>query len=238
MQGRKARTGGTGRVSYLNQDPVSLPADIGALYRSEPMGSGFIQELEGEQALGERCLTQTLGSRRTALARVLRPFGLQPLQLADHVPCPLNRDLNALVILRQLVQLGQVTGPIHDAGVWAGLVGDHYVAHGIGIVPHRWRRFEARRYIRRSTSEPTAPDRRKRRDQIYRRRDLVRKQPAAIRRLGRGAAMGTWYGEKKTYSILHLPPMPRPPVETRVPTLDEVIKSLPEPSDGGRRERI
>ncbi len=80
----------------------------------------------------------TPGSRRTALARVLRPFGLQPLQLGDHVSYPLNRDPNAFVILRQLVQLGQVTGPIHDAGVWAGLVGDHYMAHDIAIVPHRW----------------------------------------------------------------------------------------------------
>ena len=52
------------------------------------------------------------------------------------------------------------------------------------------------------------------------------------------AAMAAWYGEKKTYSILRLPPMPRPPVETRVPTLDEVIKSMPKPSDGGRRGRI
>ncbi len=73
-----------------------------------------------------------------ALTRFLRPFGLQPLKLGDHVSCPLNSDPNAIVILRQLFQLGQVTGPIHDAGVWAGLVGDHYMAHDIGIVPHRW----------------------------------------------------------------------------------------------------
>ena len=99
-----------------------------------------------------RCLAQTPESRRTALARVLRPFGLQPLQLGDHVPCPLNRDLNAFVILRQLFQLEQVTGPIHDAGVCVGLVGEHYLTHDIDIVPHRWHRFEARRSIRRSAS--------------------------------------------------------------------------------------
>ena len=52
------------------------------------------------------------------------------------------------------------------------------------------------------------------------------------------AAMGAWYGEKKLYSILHLPPMPRPPIETRQPTLDELIESMPESSDDGRRERI
>ena len=43
-----------------------MPADIGALYRSEPMGSGFIQELEGEQAFGERV---RLGAIQAALDR-------------------------------------------------------------------------------------------------------------------------------------------------------------------------
>jgi len=52
------------------------------------------------------------------------------------------------------------------------------------------------------------------------------------------AAMAAWYGEKRLSSILHLPPMPRPPIETRPPSLNELIESQPKPSDGGRRERI
>ncbi len=35
-----------------------------------------------------------------------------------------------------------------------------------------------------------------------------------------------------------LPPLPRPPIETRQPTLDELIELQPKPSDGGRRDRI
>ena len=52
------------------------------------------------------------------------------------------------------------------------------------------------------------------------------------------AAMGVWYGEKKLHSILRPPPLPRPPIETRQPTLDELIELQPKPSDGGRRDRI
>ena len=52
------------------------------------------------------------------------------------------------------------------------------------------------------------------------------------------AAMAAWYGEKKLYSILHLPPMPRAPVEAREPTFDELIKLQPKLSGDGRRERI
>ncbi len=47
-------------------------------------------------------------------------------------------------------------------------------------------------------------------------------------------AMACWYGEKKTYSILHLPPMPRPPIETRQPTLDELIELQPKDDPDGR----
>ena len=52
------------------------------------------------------------------------------------------------------------------------------------------------------------------------------------------AAMAAWYGEKKLHSILHLPPMPRPPIETKPPTLDELIKLQPKSGGDGRRERI
>lgn len=52
------------------------------------------------------------------------------------------------------------------------------------------------------------------------------------------AAMGAWYGEKKLHSILHLPPMPRAPVEAREPTLDELIKLQPKLGGDGRRERL
>ncbi len=48
------------------------------------------------------------------------------------------------------------------------------------------------------------------------------------------AAMAAWYGEKKTYSILHLPPLPRPPIETRQPTLDELIELQPKDDPDGR----
>ncbi len=36
--------------------------------------------------------------------------------------------------------------------------------------------------------------------------------------------MPVWFGEKKLSTILKLPPMPRAPVETRQPTLDELLK--------------
>ena len=48
------------------------------------------------------------------------------------------------------------------------------------------------------------------------------------------AAMAAWYGEKKLWSILQLPPMPRPPIEARQPTLDELIKLQPKGGPGGR----
>ncbi len=50
------------------------------------------------------------------------------------------------------------------------------------------------------------------------------------------AAMAAWYGEKKLRSILHLPPMPRAPIEAREPTLDELIALQPKSGpDGGPR---
>ncbi len=52
------------------------------------------------------------------------------------------------------------------------------------------------------------------------------------------AAMACWFGEKRLGSILHLPPMPRPPIQTRQPTLDELIKLQPKSGGDGRRERI
>ncbi len=52
------------------------------------------------------------------------------------------------------------------------------------------------------------------------------------------AAMAAWYGVKKLYSILNLPPMPRAPVDQRQPTLDELIKLQPKLGGDGRRERI
>ena len=42
------------------------------------------------------------------------------------------------------------------------------------------------------------------------------------------AAMACWHGEKKLGSILKLPPMPRPPIETRQPSLDELLSMQPE----------
>ncbi len=51
------------------------------------------------------------------------------------------------------------------------------------------------------------------------------------------SAIATWYAEKKCGSILKLPPMPRAPVETRQPTLNELLKLQPD-SEPGRRPRI
>ncbi len=52
------------------------------------------------------------------------------------------------------------------------------------------------------------------------------------------AAMAAWYGEKRLWSILKLPPMPRAPVETRQPALGELIKMQPNQNGDGRRPRI
>ncbi len=41
------------------------------------------------------------------------------------------------------------------------------------------------------------------------------------------AAMAAWFGEKKLHSILKVPPLPQPPIETRQPTLDELLKLQP-----------
>ncbi len=51
------------------------------------------------------------------------------------------------------------------------------------------------------------------------------------------AAMAAWLGEKRLWSILRLPPMPRAPIETRNPTLDELIEMQPD-RETGRRARI
>ena len=50
------------------------------------------------------------------------------------------------------------------------------------------------------------------------------------------SAIACWYGEKKLWSILNLPPMPRPPIETRQPTLNELIalQSKPDPDAPAR----
>ncbi len=45
--------------------------------------------------------------------------------------------------------------------------------------------------------------------------------------------MPVWFGEKKLGTILHLPPMPRAPIETRQPTLDELIELQPKPDPDG-----
>jgi hypothetical protein len=45
--------------------------------------------------------------------------------------------------------------------------------------------------------------------------------------------MPCWYGEKKLGTIFHLPPMPRAPVETRQPTLDELLKLQPNTDPDG-----
>ena len=43
------------------------------------------------------------------------------------------------------------------------------------------------------------------------------------------AAIACWYGEKKLWSILHLPPMPpAPTMAPRPPTYDEIIKMQPD----------
>ncbi len=48
------------------------------------------------------------------------------------------------------------------------------------------------------------------------------------------AAMAAWFGEKKLWSILKPPPLPRPPpVEQRPPTFDELIKMQPKPDPDG-----
>ena len=48
------------------------------------------------------------------------------------------------------------------------------------------------------------------------------------------AAMACWYGEKRLGSILHLPPMPRAPIETKRPTFDELIEMQPRGEPDGR----
>ncbi len=45
--------------------------------------------------------------------------------------------------------------------------------------------------------------------------------------------MPCWFGERRLQSILHLPPMPRAPVETRQPTLDELLKLQPKSDPDG-----
>ncbi len=47
-----------------------------------------------------------------------------------------------------------------------------------------------------------------------------------------------WYGEKRLWSILKLPPMPKAPIEARRATLDELIKLQPQNDPDGRRPRI
>ncbi len=47
-------------------------------------------------------------------------------------------------------------------------------------------------------------------------------------------AMACWYGERKLRSIMHPPPMPQPPIETRQPTLDELIEIQPKDDPDGR----
>jgi hypothetical protein len=45
--------------------------------------------------------------------------------------------------------------------------------------------------------------------------------------------MPIWFGEKKLGSIFHPPPLPRAPVETRQPTLDELLKLQPNTDPDG-----
>ena len=52
------------------------------------------------------------------------------------------------------------------------------------------------------------------------------------------AALAGWYGEKRLWSVLKLPPIPKPPIEARQPTLDELIKLHPKGDTDGRRKRI
>jgi hypothetical protein len=47
-------------------------------------------------------------------------------------------------------------------------------------------------------------------------------------------AMACWYGERKLRSIMHPPPLPQPPIETRQPTLDELIELQPKDDPDGR----
>ena len=51
------------------------------------------------------------------------------------------------------------------------------------------------------------------------------------------AAMAGWFGEKRLWSILKLPPLPRAPVESRAPTFDELIEMQPK-HDSEDRPRI
>ncbi len=51
-------------------------------------------------------------------------------------------------------------------------------------------------------------------------------------------ALAGWYGEKRLWSVLKLPPIPKPPIEARQPTLDELIKLHPKGDTDGRRKRI
>jgi hypothetical protein len=45
--------------------------------------------------------------------------------------------------------------------------------------------------------------------------------------------MPCWFGERRLQSILRLPPMPRAPVETRQPTLDELLDLQPKQDPDG-----
>ena len=47
--------------------------------------------------------------------------------------------------------------------------------------------------------------------------------------------MAAWFGEKKLWSILNLPPLPTAPVETRQPTLNELIDLQPKGEPGFER---
>ena len=49
------------------------------------------------------------------------------------------------------------------------------------------------------------------------------------------AAMAAWFGEKKLHSILKVPPLPQAPIETRQPTLDELLKLQPSGEPGFER---
>ncbi len=42
-----------------------------------------------------------------------------------------------------------------------------------------------------------------------------------------------WFGERRLQTIFHPPPLPRAPVETRQPTLDELLKLQPDPESDG-----
>ncbi len=50
-------------------------------------------------------------------------------------------------------------------------------------------------------------------------------------------AMACWYGERKLRSIMHPPPLPQPPIETRQPTLDELIELQPKDDPDGRSRK-